>query len=250
MAKNLKRMKRRPAAQREMFRGGRREGAGRPRSSTRVAHGKRPDVKARLPMHVTVRIRSGLPRLRNFELVKVLKRAFVGGCDKPGFRICQFSIQTNHIHLICEAADNAGLARGMQGWCVRVARGLNRELERDGSVFDDRYHVEIITMPKQMRNVYCYVLQNARHHGVDVGNVCHGVDLYSSAWWFDGWSRDDWRTGLKPPDTPSVAPARSWLATTGWRRHGLIGVTEAPAEKRSIYRAPPEHATGWWLELA
>jgi len=231
-----------------MFRGGRREGAGRPRSSTRVSHGKRPTVKPRLPMHITVRLRSDLPRLRNFELGKMLRRAFVAGCDKPGFRIWQFSIQTNHIHLICEAADNAGLARGMQGWCVRMARGLNRELERDGGVFDDRYHIAVITTPAQMRNVYCYVLQNARHHGIDVGNLCHGVDPFSSAWWFDGWSRDDWRSGLEARDPPTVAPARCWLATTGWRRHGLIGVTESPAEKRSIYREPPAH--GWWIEAA
>jgi len=186
-------------------------------------------------MHVTVRMRRDVAKLRNYDLVKVLKRAFLGGCDKGAFRICQFSIQTNHIHLICEADDNVALARGIQGWAVRIARGINRKLGRRGSLFADRYHVEVITMPKQMRNAYCYVLQNARHHRIEVGHSCHGIDPFSSGWWFDGWTRDDWRSGLSPPERPTVAPARSWLATTGWRRHGTIGVTESPAEHMPRY---------------
>jgi hypothetical protein len=196
-------------------------------------------------MHATVRMRDDAPRLRNFAFFPLLKRAFIAGCDKGGFRIVQFSVQNNHIHLICEADDNEALARGIQGWAVRVARAVNRKLGRRGSVFADRYHLEIITMPQQMRNTYCYVLQNARHHGYDIGNAWHGLDPFSSGWWFDGWSRDDWRTGLNPPDTPTVAPARSWLATTGWRRYSPIGITESPAEHMPRYRRGDERSANW-----
>jgi len=223
----------------------RRKRVGRPRNKARVPHAKRAIVKSRLPAHVTVRMRSDVPRLRNFDLFPMLRRAFIAGCDKGGFRIVQFSVQTNHIHLICEADDNTELARGIQGWAVRIARGLNGKLGRRGSVFADRYHVEIITMPKQMRNAYCYVLQNARHPGIDVGHVRHGIDPFSSGWWFDGWSRDDWRTWLSPPDRRTVAPARSWLATMGWRRHGGIGVTESPAEHMPRYRREDERPANW-----
>jgi len=197
-------------------------------------------------MHATVRMRSDVPRLRNFALFALLRRAFIAGCDKGAFRIVQFSVQTNHIHLICEADDNTALARGIQGWAVRIARGLNSRLGRRGSVFADRYHVEIITMPQQMRNAYCYVLQNARHHGIDIGNAYHGLDPFSSGWWFDGWSRDDWRMGIRPPDTPTVAPARSWLATTGWRQHHPpIGITESPADHMPRYRRADERPANW-----
>jgi hypothetical protein len=196
-------------------------------------------------MHITLRVRADVPWLRNYDLVPILKRAFIACCDKQAFRIIQFSIQPNHIHLICEADGNDELARGIQSWSVRVARGLNRKLGRRGSVFADRYHVEIITMPRQMRNAYCYVLQNARHHGIDVGHVRHGIDPFSSGWSFDGWSDDDWRTGLSPPDRPAVVPARSWLATTGWRRHGLIGVAESPAEHMPRHRREDERPASW-----
>jgi REP element-mobilizing transposase RayT len=216
--------------------GGARPGAGRPRKKgrRRVEHVRRPLVKSSWPVHVTMRTRPGAPRLRNLELVQVLRQAFVKGCRRAGFRICQFSVQGNHIHLICEAADRGHLARGIQGWSVRVARGVNGVVGREGSLFDDRYHVEVITTPRQMRNTLCYVLHNARRHGERVPASYHGIDPFSSAWWFDGWADDGWRKGVEPPDPESpVAPALSWLLTRGWRKHRLLAVTEVPPARRA-----------------
>src|SRR5262245_12837923 len=219
-------------------RGGYRDGAGRKQTlpgRPRVRHVTRPTLNVRLPILVTVRMRRGVARLRNFELYKTLRSAFVNGCrrtleDARAFRICQFSIQGNHIHLICEATDANALARGIQGWAVRVARGLNRQLGRRGGVFDDRYHVEVLTTPTQTRNALCYVLQNARRHGERIDPTYHGLDPFSSGWWFDGWKDERWRVGLKPPDMRSVAPAESWLLKIGWQRAkgGLIVITEVP----------------------
>jgi REP element-mobilizing transposase RayT len=192
----------------------------------------RPSTAFRFPVHVTKRVLSGVGRLRNFELCKVLQRAFVQGCKRDGFRICQFSIQGNHIHLICEARDATSLARGIQGWAVRVARGLNRVMGRDGSVFDDRYHCEVIKSPRQTRATLCYVMQNARRHGEHLDRRWNGIDPFSSAWWFDGWRDQGWRRGLIPSEEPPVAPAGSWLLTVGWRRHGLLDLDEVPAARR------------------
>ena len=216
--------------------GGRRPRAGRKRRAPRprVPHRRRAALASRFPVHVTVRLADGLPRLRGFEVAKVLRRAFVHGCNKGRFRICQFSIQGNHIHLICEAADATALARGIQGFKVRVARGLNRRWRREGGVFDDRYHAETLETPRQTHAALRYVLLNARHHNVTLPAWCHGVDPFSSAWYFDGWRDDTWRTGLSPPEDgegPSVAPAHSWLLRTGWRRHGLIDVADRPGRR-------------------
>ncbi len=216
--------------------GGARDGAGRKRKPGRgrVAHEARPIVNEDWPVHVTVRMKRDVPRLRNFTLAKVLRRAFVTGCQKDGFRICQFSIQGNHVHLICEATDRKLLARGMQGWSVRVARGVNRKAKRKGSLFDDRYHVEVIKTPRQMRNALCYVLQNARRHGEYLDRRFHGIDPFSSAWWFDGWADDRWRQGLEPEEPePTVAKPVSWLLRVGWRRHyPLIDLAEVPGARR------------------
>jgi len=217
--------------------GGRRPGAGRkPRipGRPRLRHATRPTVGPRFPVHVTKRVGPEVTRLRKFELCKLLQRAFVLGCRMGEFRICQFSIQGNHFHLICEAADNEALARGMQGWSVRVARGLNGYMKRRGRVFDDRYHVEILRTPSQTRHALCYALQNARRHGAEIDPKFGGADPFSSAWWFDGWKDDRWRLGLPPPEMRTVASPESWLLKIGWKRskHGLLAIDEVPPAGR------------------
>ena len=216
--------------------GGSREGSGKSThpGRPRLRHDKRLSLAARFPVHVTKRVRSDVTRLRRFELCRVLRTAFVHGCRRSEFRICQFSIQGNHLHLICEASDSAQLARGIQGWSVRVARGLNRHLGRTGSVFDDRYHVEILTTPTQTRHALSYVLQNARRHGEPIEPRFGGMDPFSSAWWFDGWKDTSWKLGIPPPEMRTVAPAETWLLRVGWKRsaYGLLSITEIPPAGR------------------
>lgn len=195
-------------------------------------------MNAGYPVLVTVRVRPEVTRLRRFELCKVLRRAFVYGCRrdvKGAFRICQFSIQGNHIHLICEASDNQALSRGIQGWAVRVARGLNGYLGRTGTVFEDRYHMRVLATPTQTRNALCYVLQNARRHGETIERRYGGMDPFSSAWWFDGWKDASWKIGIPPPEVRTVAPPGSWLLREGWKRAalGLIAIDEVPAAARA-----------------
>ena len=218
--------------------GGARKNAGRKPTipgKPKQRHAVRPPADARIPIHVTLRMRADVPRLRNFELCRVLRRAFVYGCSKNGFRICQFSIQRNHVHLVCEATTATARSRGLQGWGVRVARGINGFFGRRGRVFDDRYHMEQLTSPTQTRNALCYVLQNARRHGVHLDRAFHGADPFSSAWWFDGWKDAEWKTGLSPPEQQTVAKPESWLLRVGWRRGrgGLLAIDEVPpAAKR------------------
>jgi len=214
--------------------GGARKGAGRKPTlgRRRVPHRARETLKPRFPVHVTVRMRPDVARLRKYDLIPVLRRAFVYGCKKDEFRICHFSIQGNHVHLMCEAASKSALAQGMQGWCVRVARGLNAKLGRKGSVFEDRYHVEIIKSPRQCRHALCYVLQNARRHGERLDPKWHGIDPFSSGWWFDGWKHNGWREGLAAPEARTVAEPQTWILRAGWRRHGLLAIDEVPPAGR------------------
>jgi len=213
--------------------GGKRKGAGRKRAPgrrPRVSHDRRPKLASRFPVHVTVRLVSGLPRLRGRKAAKALRHAFVHGCNQGRFRICQFSVQGNHVHLVCEAADATALARGIQGWKIRVTRRLNHLWHRNGTIWDDRYHSQIIKNLRQLRNTLCYVLHNARHHREQLPAWANGVDPYSSAYYFHGWNDDRWREGLSPPqdERPPVARPGTWFLNTGWKRHGLLGLNELP----------------------
>ena len=66
--------------------------------------------------------------LRRFKVVPALRGAFVRACEKDSFRICHFSIQRHHIHLVCEADGAEALARGIQGFAISAARRLNRRV--------------------------------------------------------------------------------------------------------------------------
>jgi REP element-mobilizing transposase RayT len=219
--------------------GGARPGAGRKKLPTSqrkgVPHRARESLNGRDPVHVTVRVRKGLRGLRAKRTYAVIRRCFELGCDRFGFRLVQFSVQSNHLHLICEAENRGAMTRGMKGLLVRIARALNRLWERRGSVFEGRYHEHVLTSPRQVRNALAYVLNNLwKHLGrVSSKHAVDGVDRYSSGSWFGGWRGGHTAgAGADGGAGPPVCAARSWLLATGWRRHGLISVDEVPSRLR------------------
>ena len=206
-------------------RGGARPGAGRKPKGERsgVSHATRARLASRYPVHVTMRLQAGLPSLRNARAYRVLLHAFAASSERFGFRLLQYSVQTNHLHMIVEAADGQALSRGLQGLAVRVARALNKTWVRKGTLFADRYHSRILRTPREVRNALAYVIQNARRHG----RRSHGPDRFSSAPWFDGWREH--LECILPSDWPRpVAHARTWLVRIGWRQHGLVRLAEVP----------------------
>ena len=218
--------------------GGKREGAGRKRTlpgPRRVGHRTRPKLASRFPVHVTSRLCRDVGQMRNRPRCKLIREAMFKVSDEAGFRICEFSIERHHLHLICEAKSSTALARGIKRFKQLVARAINRLLDgRSGSVFLDRYHMVILKSPRQVRNTVCYVLQNARKHRAFIPAYLGGVDPHSSGWWFDGWQDDGFRQGRSPPKgPPGVSEAGTWLLSQSWRVHGLIGVDEIPAAGRA-----------------
>ena len=195
-----------------------------------MPHLTRAALASRFPVHVTMRIQRGLPGLRTRETYRVLCRAFDKARERAGrleggvFRLVHYSVQNDHLHLICEARNRESLSRGIQGLSTRIAKGLNRFWQRKGKVFADRYHDRILRTPRDVRNVLRYVLNNARKHGLHVSR--RRPDAFTSGAWFDGW-RDyvpDGFLGLEGP----IARAHTWLLSFGWRRHGRISLTEVP----------------------
>jgi len=157
--------------------------------------------------------------------------ALAKGSARFGFRVVHYSVQSNHLHLIAEAPDRRALTRGVQGLLIRLAKGLNRLWRRKGSVFSDRYHDRILKTPREVRNALVYVLQNGVKHGATFwlrrsgSQEVRTVDPHSSGRWFDGW-RDP--PPLRGGGGARPQAARTWLLRTGWRRHGLLTLTDAP----------------------
>jgi REP element-mobilizing transposase RayT len=166
-----------------------------------------------------MRLRRGLGSLSTPRAFAAISTA-IAAASSEVFRVLQFTVQDNHLHLMIEAEGRTELMAGAKGLAVRSARALNRRLRRNGQVWGDRYHTRDLTTPSEVRNCYAYILLNSRKHRP--GSA--GFDVCSSARWFDGWKDT---AGLGNAEVPlggegPVARARTWLARVGWRRRGLI----------------------------
>lgn len=178
---------------------------------------------------MTLRLRRGLPSLRSRRFVLEFQRSLRKSCERGEFRVLQYSLQRDHAHMIVEADSKEALGRGMKSVAARLARVVNRAFARSGAVLDGRYHLRLLRTPREVRSALAYVLLNARKHWRERFGVAPPVriDEASSGRWFTGWR--DQRTGMDPPrGVPEVAPARTWLARTGWLRHGLIDPAATP----------------------
>jgi hypothetical protein len=132
--------------------GGRREGAGRKPKGDRagVSHMSRPAVARRFPVHVTLRVLPHVGDLRGRRALPIVHRALTEGGERFGVRICEFAVQGNQVELIAEAMDGPSLSRGMQGLCIRLAKGLNEMMGRRGKVLADRFDARVLRTPSEV----------------------------------------------------------------------------------------------------
>jgi len=226
-------------------RGGARAGAGRPPngSTAGVSHLRRPSHSPHHPLHITLRVRRGVPSLRDHVLFAKVRQALAEGKERFGFSLAHFSVQRNHLHLIAEANDRRALARGVQGLSIRVARAINRQLERSGRLFADRYHARALKTPREARFALRYVLLNARKHAARRSATALPagfVDPCSSAAWFRDFARPaelafgaercraEWQRASGSSRAPVASP-RTWLLRRGYQRAGPFDLDEVPA---------------------
>jgi REP element-mobilizing transposase RayT len=164
--------------------GGKRKGAGRKPKGDKpgVSHRRRPALAKRFPVHVTVRMLPHVWNLRSKRSFKVIGKAVRAAAQHFEMRICEFSVQGNHVHLVVEAADRTGLSRGMQGIGIRFGRGLNKLMGRKGTVLADRYHAHILRTPTEVRHAVHYVRHNYKKHAIERAEPmpANYVDPFSS----------------------------------------------------------------------
>jgi REP element-mobilizing transposase RayT len=228
-------------------RGGKRRGAGRLPKGRRAGspHKTRPELKARHPVHVVLRVIGVVGNLRRRFTYRAIRQATLTIARREDFRIVHVSIQRTHVHLLVEADDKQALASGMQGFQISAAKHLNAAISkgkpgprRRGTVFPDRYHAEIITSPRQARHTLSYVLCNWRKHQEDraAPMAAWTIDWFSSAVTFPGWAEygEDaflWR-GPGTYDPLVVYQPKTWLLREGWKKAGSISYREVPSARR------------------
>jgi putative transposase len=251
---------------------GPRGGVPRKRASTRKKRGKpgrrpngpragsphktRPEISAKHPVHIVLRVVPAIGSLRKRLMYAALRQATITvalrelhDATEGAFRIIHISIQRTHVHLLVEADNKHALARGMQSFQISAAKHLNRAASRKvmkqggarrrGTVFPDRYHLEIIRNPTQARRALAYVLNNWRKHREDEALLearTWKVDPYSTGALFAGWKeREDepllWRTPTTYEPLVVYLP-NTWLLQKGWLRGGgRFSVYQVPSQR-------------------
>ncbi len=222
--------------------GGKRRGAGRPPKGTRSSerHKKRQSFRESAPLHVNIRVEPSVGRLRKRHMYMALREATIVVARREDFRIVHLSIQGNHVHFLVEAQNRTALAKGMQAFQISAARHVNGAItrrtgtRRRGRVFSDRYHARVLETPKMVRNALSYVLNNWRRHGEHLASWTKGwaMDPFSSAIQFNGFKEMEHELVYRKPPAAYLPLVvwfpKTWLLSTGWRRHGLIGMNEVP----------------------
>ncbi len=136
-----------------------------------VSHLRRPRFARLLPAHVTLRMARHVYNLRSRRAFSVVGRAIGKAAERFGMRIVQFAVEGNHMHLVVEAESNDALSRAMQGFSIRVAKGLNAMMRKRGNVFADRYHARTLRTPTETRRAVAYVRNNHRKHMAQIGEA-------------------------------------------------------------------------------
>lgn len=143
--------------------------------------------------------------LRSRRSLGVIHASLRAGAARFGVLVVQTSVQGNHLHLIVEADDAHALSRAMRGLAIRIARGMNRIMQRaGGQVFAERYHTHVLSTPTEVRHAVHYLRNNRRRHLGDRGVLLPAsfIDLRSS---------DALLASVLPEPTP-------WVLRVGWRR--------------------------------
>lgn len=204
--------------------GKRRKAPGRKAApNAKIRHRVRPIHRSYHPLHITLRAMAGIPSFRQQSLYAAFESTF-RNTRRSDFRIIEYSVQGNHVHLIVEATDKRALSSGMKSFTVRANCRVNAKLgRRSGRIWSDRYHRRDLTSPRQVRNALVYCLSNYKKHTQTKTRGLR-IDSASSARWFLGWSIPRTRSdGPRPTEE-----AQTFLLRIAWQRHGLVHPSETP----------------------
>ena len=165
------------------------------RRGSGVPHDRREDMKGWV--HVCIKLQRCLPSLRRASEFELLEERFRLVKERFGCKLRQFSVQSDHIHLVIETETTSDLSRYMQGLQIRFAKALNKLWRRTGRVFADRFYASLCHSLQKLRATIRYVLNNGQRHGA-WDPLTNRPDPYSSGPWYVRWRGKAWSRYREP----------------------------------------------------
>ncbi len=150
------------------WKAGKKPGRRPTREGTWVEHRPRPVHDHRNPVFVTLRVKPDVPSLAGRKptaaIIAGLQLAATANWERQKsrrrkFRVVHYAILPDKLELVVEATSAQALARGMQGLSSGLARRVNNQMDRLGSLFMDRYDARALQKPADLRKVLAYLQQ-------------------------------------------------------------------------------------------
>lgn len=147
----------------------------RSRRTGRLLHARRP-VSTRRPMHITLRVRDDVPRLRRPEVLRCF-RELVAAARERGVRSVASVLMGSHLHWVVVPESADALREATKFVFSRLAKFINRLFGRRGRVFVERYYSQCCHSVRQSWQALGYVLRNPVVAGYRV--PAGGLDRYT-----------------------------------------------------------------------
>ena len=150
--------------------------AGRPAiHDVGIRHVKRFRLKKASSLHLTIKVRENKADIQSKRILKALHHA-IKRARLKGLKVVHYTLEYNHVHLLVESVDNKTLHKGMQAFGITIAKAINKIKRSKGAVYKNRYHLRLISSPRQLKNVLHYIFNN----GVKHKRTNSKIDLFNS----------------------------------------------------------------------
>lgn len=140
-----------------------------------IRHTKRFKLKKLSSLHLTIKVRENKADIQSKRILKALHHA-IKRARLKGLKVVHYTLEYNHVHLLVESVDNKTLHKGMQAFGITIAKAINKIKRTKGAVYKNRYHLRLISSPRQLRNVLHYIFNN----GVKHKRISSKIDLFNS----------------------------------------------------------------------
>ncbi len=110
--------------------------------------------------HVTARTNRKVPELGFCQIKLMLEEVISRAKRKYSFRVLNFCIMDNHVHLIIEPIKGESLSAIMKWILCVFAMAYNRRMGVSGHFWGDRFYSRPIESREELRRVFGYIDDN------------------------------------------------------------------------------------------
>ncbi len=97
--------------------------------------------------------------------------------------VLAYCLLKNHFHLFIrtkQVDDESLISKKFSDFFNAYAKAINKQYNRSGSLFKDRFSRKIIKDENQLRNLIIYIHTNPTHHGFEVDFAKYKYSSYNS----------------------------------------------------------------------